>query len=172
MLHCWVQGWNFFFWKSVNICQSHGQLSRGSFFYETRCIYSCSCGIGQRHEMKCSPLSGCIDGRRLSTLWKNKRSLAAEETKNPSWVPAATCPPRTDNFFCGWGFLNSCSQSILTTYKSPTIARFMVYDIDITNANKCNVIFLYNLRKESVKSTFWELGCATCNVNDTLKWQK
>ena len=25
------------FWKSVNICRSYGQLSRGSFFYETRC---------------------------------------------------------------------------------------------------------------------------------------
>ena len=26
------------FWKSVNICKSYGQLSTGSFFYETRCI--------------------------------------------------------------------------------------------------------------------------------------
>jgi len=26
------------FWKSVNICQSYGQLSTGLFFYEARCI--------------------------------------------------------------------------------------------------------------------------------------
>jgi len=26
------------FWKSVNICRSYGQLSRGSFFYETQYI--------------------------------------------------------------------------------------------------------------------------------------
>ena len=32
------------FWKSVNICQSYGQLSTGLFFYETRCILGwCTC---------------------------------------------------------------------------------------------------------------------------------
>ena len=33
---CWVWGWNFFR-KLVNICRSYGQLSRGSFCYETPC---------------------------------------------------------------------------------------------------------------------------------------
>ena len=35
----WVQGWQNFEIKSVNICQSYRQLSTSSFFYETRCIF-------------------------------------------------------------------------------------------------------------------------------------
>ena len=32
--HCWVRRW-IFFEKSVNVCRSHGQLSRGSFLWNT-----------------------------------------------------------------------------------------------------------------------------------------
>ena len=36
--HCWLQGWKKFENQSTLTCRSYGQLSRGSFCYETRCI--------------------------------------------------------------------------------------------------------------------------------------
>ena len=35
--YCWVQRWNFF--ENLNICRSYGQLSRGSFLWNS--VYGC-----------------------------------------------------------------------------------------------------------------------------------
>ena len=81
--------------------------------------------VGQNHTN--TPLMGCIDGLRLSTWWKKSRWSAAIPVEAHNGNVSNS---RALSRFGGWGFLNSCTHSIvyfqfssrwhLCTWRKPT----------------------------------------------------
>jgi len=102
-------GGEIFFWKSVNICRSYGQLSRWSF-YETRCIVYTSYSVRFRDiltsaknvaRIESAPI--CISRKCMHILIPSRYRVTLVEFSKSScatylWCSGSTSRRRCRNF--------------------------------------------------------------------------